>query len=568
MAGNYKNYAYLVMVDASQNNNKFYEIAENDDHSLDVHYGRVGGTAVLHKHYERYEHTFNQLLNSKVNKGYTDVTALHSTVLQTNASVPTYAKAKDHDVQQFLDEIMSSSNEFMKKNYRVQVSDITPKMIDKADADIARLSQIAANPQNYSNVLYEFNEALQQLFVDVPRRMQSVSDHCAKIETEFDSIIERETDMLNNVRGAVMVQKNSTQNKTTTVEEAFNLDIRPVTYKEEDRIISHLGKDYNNRNVEDRYVRAFAVENKTTREAYERYKIQHNISPKEVKLFYHGSKVENWFSIIKTGLLLNPKASITGKMFGQGLYFAPECRKSLNYMDTKGSHWNNGNRSTGYCAIYSVALGKCYEPSRVVGSSFSEKDLPRGTNSLCASKHNPYLGLKNDEYIVYNQSACTIKYIMEISAYGAREKTFNLNRSVLRDQLSEGFGNVHKVPDGIEVEFNPEMLSPDVQQEISQKITNKFDIDKMYIRYHISQDRIEFEGEKADGDLIEFHPDLTRDDYAFFEREMKKTFAVSEPEWKEKMANVQNLPLGYKVDFKNLEKGQKKSQKSMEKGLD
>ena len=37
------NYAYLIKVDANANNNKYYEIFENDDKSIDVKYGRIGG---------------------------------------------------------------------------------------------------------------------------------------------------------------------------------------------------------------------------------------------------------------------------------------------------------------------------------------------------------------------------------------------------------------------------------------------------------------------------------------------------------------------------------------------
>jgi len=42
---------------------------------------------------------------------------------------------------------------------------------------------------------------------------------------------------------------------------------------------------------------------------------------KDVRLFWHGSRNENWWSIINTGLVLRPtNAVITGKMFGYGIY--------------------------------------------------------------------------------------------------------------------------------------------------------------------------------------------------------------------------------------------------------
>ena len=282
-----RNYAYLVMVDASLNNNKFYEITENDDRSVDVKYGRVG-VSEMHKHYNIGERYFDSLLREKVNKGYTNVTSLHSVKEKPN-EVPTFKNDKNDDVQAFLDVIVNSSREFMAKNYTVKPSEITQKMIDEADADIAELHKIAENPQAYTNSLYEFNSVLQRLFVDVPRKMRDVSAYCATIESDFDKILTREIEMLNNVRGAVVQAEQKGNSSEQTIADAYNLEIRPVTYKEEDQITTHLGKDYSGSNVEDRYIKAFAVENKTTREAYENYKKANNISPKTVKLFYHGS---------------------------------------------------------------------------------------------------------------------------------------------------------------------------------------------------------------------------------------------------------------------------------------
>ena len=64
---------------------------------------------------------------------------------------------------------------------------------------------------------------------------------------------------------------------------------------------------------------------------------------KNKKLLWHGSRNENWMSIISNGLILNPNAVITGKMFGQGIYFAPKSRKSFGYTSYDGSYWARGN---------------------------------------------------------------------------------------------------------------------------------------------------------------------------------------------------------------------------------
>ena len=73
------------------------------------------------------------------------------------------------------------------------------------------------------------------------------------------------------------------------------------------------------------------------------------------KFYYHGSKNCNWGSIIINSLSLHPNAAITGKMLGNGIYFAPSAMKSWGYISAYGSYWAHGNSSTGIMGIYKVA---------------------------------------------------------------------------------------------------------------------------------------------------------------------------------------------------------------------
>ena len=52
-----------------------------------------------------------------------------------------------------------------------------------------------------------------------------------------------------------------------------------------------------------------------TRDRFEKHIKESDFS--NTKLLWHGSRNENWMSIISNGLLLNPNAVITGKMFGK-----------------------------------------------------------------------------------------------------------------------------------------------------------------------------------------------------------------------------------------------------------
>lgn len=554
-------YAYLVCVDANNNHNKFYEAILNDDYSIDVKYGRVGQSSVSH-HYYPHEKNFSILVQSKISKGYTDETALHSVKENARAAHKdlTYEPISDEIVRELVEELIKSSNEFMKSNYTVTLAEITQKMIDEAENDIDELVEIANNYPTSS--VYAFNRKLEELFADIPRKMRDVSKHLynpnedmartsgnyteqdiARTTAAFERIIQRERDMLDNIRGQLIPTIQRQSQHDGTVLDAYGLSVREVTYRQEDEITTHLGKDYNGLDVERRYVRAFAVENNRTRQDYEDFKRQHSLSQRDCALFYHGSKVENWFSIMKQGLSLNPDAKITGKMFGNGLYFASDARKSLNYMDVKGSRWNDGQRDSGYMAVYAVALGKCYKPTGALSPSFSKRNLRDGCLSVYADKM--LTGLNNDEYIVYDQSQCTIKYLLEMTKSSVRNLVFNLDRKVLRNHLDCGFDTLVRTREGLRAELKIDALPPLVQQELFAKAFVNYDIDRLYIDYNAKRDTIEFTIQDSGGNLISTElPTITNDDRRFIMREMKKSFVESEPEWRKLVEQSQQERVG------------------------
>lgn len=115
---------------------------------------------------------------------------------------------------------------------------------------------------------------------------------------------------------------------------------------------------------------------------------------------------------MSNGLNLNPKAQITGKMFGYGLYFATRAKKSINYTSLNGSYWTNGNSRNGYLAVYKVA----YKNPLDVYSHKNEykayrKDSIGMHDALFAHKGDM---LFNDELIVYDDRQTTIRYIIEL----------------------------------------------------------------------------------------------------------------------------------------------------------
>ena len=131
----------------------------------------------------------------------------------------------------------------------------------------------------------------------------------------------------------------------------------------------------------------------------------------------HGSRTENWSSIIMNGLLLNPNAPITGKAYGYGIYTARDFNKSFGYTNFHGSRWANGEGNTGYIGVYDTAYGKPYFPK---GVGDYQREVEKGGYN-CLDAIASYSGFCMDEIVFYREEALCIKYLIEFSEKGKEE---------------------------------------------------------------------------------------------------------------------------------------------------
>lgn len=128
-----------------------------------------------------------------------------------------------------------------------------------------------------------------------------------------------------------------------------------------------------------------------------------------VQQLWHGTRLQNILSIMGKGLLL-PKLSPgqkVGAMFGDGLYFANQSSKSLNYCDGLMYTGGGSKPSTIYMFMASVALGNYFTPSGPVSDN-----PPEGYHSYWAKAKES--GVMNDEIIVFDGSQVRLDYLLEI----------------------------------------------------------------------------------------------------------------------------------------------------------
>ena len=400
---------HLVMVAAGANNNKFYDMTPNGD-NWTATYGRIGSGSQT-RVYSKSQ--WNAKYNEKIKKGYVDQTALVQdliTVEKPKRKQNEYKAIENPVVAEIVERLQNMARKVIQENYTVSSNKVTQAMVDSAQLILDNLLLIED--------MKDFNKTLIDLFTTIPRRMPDVNSYIAHSDSDFKQIIDREQKLLDVMKGQV-VQRQSTDSEESeetisqqcdkTILEQLGLVIEECTNDDVARIKASLGS------CADKYYRAWKVTNLKTQARFDKFVSENNI--KDTRLLFHGSRNENWWSILQMGLVLRPtNAVITGKMFGYGLYYAPKAKKSLGYTSLAGSYWANGSSSSGFMGLLDVAYGKPYDVyAHTYGMNTLTYDklqqICPGANCLHAHAGSM---LYNDEIIVYKEEQCTIKYLVEL----------------------------------------------------------------------------------------------------------------------------------------------------------
>ena len=423
-----KSPVFLIYVDDSSDigNNKDYSMTPLGDGTFKATWGRVGG----HHSEKIYPMSkWDSLYQSKVKKGYQDVSDLKQDIIEdSKVEAPKegrdkFSVIKNESVRKIIKRLWEFANNTVQSSYTVTSEQVTQAMVDRAQEILDELSTYYKTSSRE-----DFNKDLKKLFAVIPRKMRRIRDYLLSENgtlEERERILQREQDTLDAMRGMVYkprsVQEKS-QEQTNEAPEQSILDemgIEMEDCSEEDiKKIKKLMGD-----SADKFYRAWRVKNLETEQVYQKFTKENKIG--NVKLLCHGSRNQNWFNILKCGLLIRPAGAIvTGSMFGsKGCYFGnPEkyhggVAKSVNYTSLSGSYWAHGSDSSGFLAFFKVALGKSVDAYSFDSKYYSydldalKRDDPDAW-SLWA--HGGTNMLRNDEIIVYTTKQMTIRYLVEI----------------------------------------------------------------------------------------------------------------------------------------------------------
>lgn len=350
----------LMMVKAGANNNKYYRMLENGDGTWTAEYGREGANP------RRCTYSmglWDRKYREQVNKGYTDITDLKKVSEGGSLIIDTGYSAADALLRLLVDR----SRMAVAANYQVSADAVTQQQIDHVQVLLDNYAA-QANTQD----IRALNKLLEEVFTVLPRKMGRVADYVLPKDADQEkitAILQREQDTLEAMRSSVVVV-------TGGPDDLNILDMLQLTITPDNTIVTLPVASYS------KPKQGFVIE-----APWYTAKFQDHVQQADndtVKVLVHGSRVENWLSILKSGLLIRPAGAVTsGSRFGNGIYFADTVKKSLSYADRPA-----------IIGVYEVHVGSHFKATRTSSNWGLDTIAP----------HDSTLGYDwsdNNEYIIY-----------------------------------------------------------------------------------------------------------------------------------------------------------------------
>lgn len=431
-----KEQAMLIYTDAINNNNKFYEVILHDDGLVQKRWGRVGSDGQNGSSHGG-QSEFNSIIRQKTAKGYERTKTMSLNInASANSSKIELAETAKRDIlgdfntagknssvlvklverlsEMNRHQIMAASNGNIKIDESGLITTplgmVTVTTIDEARILLNNIQKFVGK-KNFTST--DYISALEQYLRLIPQKVPTRRGWHETFFTDHTNLV-AQSSFLDQLEGSIDLYKSKEKEMREKanqpkdiIEKVFSTKIELV---EDPDIIKKINKYYNdNRNSMHvsshlKLKNVYTIINEDWTKRFEaKAKTVGNI-----QMLWHGTRAFNVLSIFKNGLII-PKSGgsyhITGRMFGDGLYFSDQSSKALNY---SYGYWDGGARDTNcFMFLADVAIGKHYTPAYSNDRAYPVK----GYDSVFAEGKKS--GVHNNEMIVYDLAQANLKYLCE-----------------------------------------------------------------------------------------------------------------------------------------------------------
>jgi poly [ADP-ribose] polymerase len=392
----------LIFTDLANNNNKFWH-AKIDGTKVNVNFGRVGDTGQFKTYNftdeDSAQRKFASDVRSKLNKGYTRQQTISN-------GVPNVAFVAKVQIQHQNDPETTALIDFLVKrnihaiegatSIRMEAGKLTTPLGPVTSSGLDQAEILLSTIERFDK---DFEDAVNKYLRIVPRDFgrRKIDPHDI-FGTPKQIVVEKT--VLDSLRAVV---KDLEQKSTTDGPPIFEtkLEILDASDKDFAKISSYFHRSLNQKHQSARM---------TLHRAW-KMNIDHadknfNDTVGNVKNLWHGTKDSNLLSILKNGYIIpkrNSGIAITGRMFGDGIYFSDQSTKALNYAS---GFWGGSSSQRSFMLLNDVAMGREYIPTR----SFSGT-VPKGYDSCFAQANKS--GVMNNEMIIYNANQVRPTFLCE-----------------------------------------------------------------------------------------------------------------------------------------------------------
>lgn len=423
----------LIKVSSAENNNKFYEVKLHDDSTVAKRWGRVGADGQRASE-NTGRNGFDKIVRAKKRGGYTevDVRAVPSaspdkSTLKSVAS--TFLGGKDSPavaalIERLVDvnkhEIIAASGGLIRVAADGALT--TPLGVISATT-IARaqsvLDQIKASDKAPVRLVEEYMTLVPQKIKRDRGWEETIFDSPEKIQKQADFLVQ-----LRDSNSWSKAKSEAEEVDESQYADLFRYTISEVTDAATiDRITTFYNGTKNRSHMSSalKIKRVFALTDTKSEQAY----ADVLAAVGNERQLWHGTRAFNLLSILRRGLYVPPQYGapmpIAGRMFGDGVYLSDQSTKSLNYSH---GYWSGAREDNCYMLLADVAMGNEFRPNMLGINRVGRTELTRAHSGV-DDKGKPFhsisvrggtCGVANNEMIVWNASAISLKYIVEFSA--------------------------------------------------------------------------------------------------------------------------------------------------------
>lgn len=416
----------LIKVSSTDNNNKFWNIVAFENGKIEREWGRVSKTPRSKKEVVNSPENYaKNLFNKKMKDGYREVDTIENQKITNNGNdlketaLTQLTKNKTKEVKELIENLVDSNIHNILKSttlkydknsglFSTPLGIIGEKSIRNARIKLDKISKKI----NCKSFDLEWVSLCEDYLMIVPHEVGSK----IKLENIFGNAdhIQKELAILKGLETSIEMAQNQSQigEVEKEQEKIFDVDINIVT---DDKIIDYVKNKFN-RNVSRNHPSSHLKVNRVFELNIKNMTNKFSIIEDEVgnnRKLWHGTRVGNLLSILHKGMIIPPQNSgiVTGRMFGNGLYFSDVSTKALNY--SYGA-WNKSglskNNNYYYALICNVLLGKEFQADKTHFQDSSYYPI-RGYDSTVAKSGT--LNLINNEMIVYKTEQVSPKYLVE-----------------------------------------------------------------------------------------------------------------------------------------------------------